>query len=121
MNHGFRKYVVSLLILIYSIAAGVVVGIPAESAYGSDQGPGHNLASLSQTLVCPAPESSLKAGSITCVSVPDIRSIPHGYGLPSRSFDKLLRAGFNRYTAFAINFPIRIRKGDLIFPFHSFW
>lgn len=34
---------------------------------------------------------------------------------------KLWRANYRQYSCFSYNFPIGLRKADLIFPFHYFW
>lgn len=115
---------VFVLTAIYCAAIGIV----SESSASS-----HNEHGTSASLEKVTPVLSSKfVGEISTPFVtPTLHfnsNAPVNIKCPSLSFASIvhsvehqLESAFSQYDLFSINFPVKRRKTDIIFPFHYFW
>jgi len=79
------------------------------------------LAGLSKSLFHHTSESEGSVNSFINLPVPNVDNLIEKLWLISLSREQFFEATFTQYCHFFINFLIRYRKSDLIFPFHYFW
>ena len=125
VKNAFRTGIAIFLLTLYSLAAGAakVSALHSSAAVQNDL---YSLqdsyySTLAINLFCPVSTSasSLGAGSHTL-----LYEVKYPFGLhfaPAQVAEDRLGRAFAQYALDANTFPVRLRKADIIFPFHYFW
>jgi cytochrome c-type biogenesis protein CcmH/NrfF len=80
------------------------------------------LATIAKGLYCHTSSSENAGSSLNNSSVSKTNNVfDELWSSVSESREQLFEAKFTQYCNFAINFLIKYRKTDIIFPFHYFW
>ncbi len=125
MKNTFRIGSSIFLLVLYSVAAGAarVSALYSTTALQNDLHSEQDsyYSALAINLFCPVAAPKNSANSISNNSPCEIK---YPFGLHSdgsEASEQLLHHTFSQYLCFAGDFPIRLRKADVIFPFHYFW
>lgn len=120
MKSRYKILGVLLLASIYGFGVGAVGRSMAPSeVVDSSQGNYFSVAKTSLFCHVPQPESSFE--KVQDYPAPSPNTFFTDNVGVQRLHDLLLRATVRHYLNFSINFLVRHRKADLIFPFHYFW
>lgn len=123
MKGKFKIAGTFFLTVVYSLAVNLVVYSSVHKEYGATYHPEQEQfhASFSDSLIFHTGPATDSGGSHFNIPGPDFRNKPALLSPLIYSARKLLDATFAQYAILSVNFPVRQRKADLIFPFHYFW
>lgn len=123
MESRFKIIGAILLTTLYCFAVNAViyssVGSDYDGTYRTEQE--QYKTPLSQSLIFHTTSSGDSVNSFHNFSGLDFRNPLNIFQPLIHSAGALSDAEFTQYNQFSVNFPIRFRKADLIFPFHYFW
>lgn len=111
---------VLLLASIYGFGIGVssrTVSTPDAGHSGQDT----YFSVAKTTLFCDVPQPETSFDKVNDYPTPSPNIFFTGDANVQRPHDMLLGATGRQYLRFSVNFLVRHRKADLIFPFHYFW
>lgn len=111
---------VLLLASIYVFGIGVssrAVIAPDAGHSGQDT----YFSAAKTTLFCDVPQPETSFDKVNDYPAPSPNVFFTGYVNVQRPHEMLLGATGRQYLRFSVNFLVRHRKADLIFPFHYFW
>ncbi len=126
------KKIIGILGILFSVAlayysSGSVAGSPFIPAFGyaADSGPSGTMQktwapSRSADLFCHTARSEHSVTSFNTTSSAS-QHPAGGFWAVLKLADRLFERTYAQYTARSANFPIQLRKADIIFPFHYFW
>lgn len=123
MKSRFKIAGTFFLTVVYSLAVNLVVYSSVHTEYGETYHTGQEQfhASFSDSLIFHTGPTTDSGASHYNIPGPDFRNQPDLLLPLIHSARKLLDATFAQYVFSSVNFPVRQRKADLIFPFHYFW
>jgi hypothetical protein len=123
MKNSIRIIGVIILTAIYCFVVSTVTNTPISSDYENHQTTEKEQyrAIISNNLFCHTLEVESLSNSFEYFPVPNPKNLFNKHWSTTKFIEQLFESEFTQYYNFSINFLIKYRKSDIIFPFHYFW